>query len=420
MRKMTMKSMKCGLVCIVIMCASSGISTAADDFKKISSSVISIQQFTDEAKAAVEAVENKEFVRIYVGKSCSQEDFAAICQLGWIRMLSVEYGNEKIHDLSPLVHLEDLQDFSVKSAKASEKKPFDVGPLAQLSKLVNVSFYATKITNTQAMSGLKKLRNVGLYMSAVDSIDFLDGTPEVETLVLYGNEHTFKDYKPLLSLKKLKILNIYMNPQASDELLAPLQALTSLQTIEMANCRKLTTLDFLKNCKDLKKIEAKWCDKLTDISALAHMTTLKTVDVSDCPIDMITLLALSNKKDLEELNVEDTGVSSLSFLKGCVSLKRLDLSGTQVKDLLPLSECGLLENLDISETLVKDLSPLAECEKLAYLNITDTQVNDVSVLGQCKGLVWLGVSDAMPQEQTDKLKEIFPKLRIQRTKKLAQ
>ncbi len=379
------------LALIITICGFAEFSTAAEDIK-ISGSMISISSMTDEAKTKLETIADKEEMRLLIKKTCSQSDFSAVCQLGWIRKLELERGNDKINDLSPLANLKNLQRLKVSSVKASETAPLDIASLAQLTSLIDVDFYATKIKNTQAMSGLSKLRRVSLYMSSVDSIDFLNGAPEVRELILYGANHTFKNYEPLLGLKKLRKLDIYMNEQATDQLLSPLSALTSLTEIRMSNSSKITTLDFLANCKDLRFISANWSRLLTDISALANMDQLQSVGLSDCKID------------------------SISVLKDKKQLIGLDISRTAVSDISPLSGCKLLQSLDIEKTKVKDLSPLSACNVLQLLQIEDTPINDISVLVNCDNLRSLEVPKTVPQGQIDKLKEVFLDLRIKQGK----
>lgn len=405
-----MKRISFNLVFTVLLVWISGFCIAnADDFK-ISSSRISILHLTDEAKTAIEAVSDKEEKTVIVKKACSQEDFAAICKLNWVKKLEFENHNKEIHDLSPLSHLKGLQVLKIGYAKASHETPFDMAPLTELKSLVEVNFYSTHITNTQAMSGLSKLRKASFYMSAIDSIDFLKGTPELRELNLYGTAHSFKNYEPLLGLKKLRKLNIYMNKQATDELLAPLTALISLEDISMQNCNKVTTLSFLANCKNLRTINANWCRKLSDISALANMDMLRVVNIPKCQVSSISVL--QGMKYLERLDISETDVSDISALKGCDSLYDLNISDTEITDISILKNCPSLRLLDINYTEIKDLLPLAKCNNLNQLNCVATPIDDLTALLNCDDFDLLSVSEGISQIEIDKLKEAFPSLRV--------
>jgi internalin A len=379
------------LALIIAVCGVAEVSTAAEDVK-ISGSRIWISSMTDGAKTKLDAITEKEAKTILIKKTCSQADFAAICQLGWIRKLEFDSGNENINDLSPLANLKGLRKLKLRLFKTSKNAPIDVAPIAQLKSLIDVEFYSARVTSTNVLAGLSKLRRVSMHMTSVDSIDFLKGTPEIRELNLYGRGHTFKNYEPLLGLKKLRILNIYMNPQATDKLLAPLSAITSLREIRMSNSRKITTLDFLANCKDMRSINANWCSLLTDISALANMDQLQSVSISDSKI------------------------SSISPFKDNKQLTSLNISKTAVSDISPLSGCSKLQTLDIEKTKVKDLSPLSGCIELQTINISETPISDLSVLVNYDNLRSLEVSKTVSQDQIDKLKEVFLDIRIRQSK----
>ena len=311
----------------------------------------------------IEGVEDKE---VSITKLVTQEDFDNVCSnLPWIKKLEVGR-NENITDISSLAKLKSLESLNLRGLKASEEKPFDLAPLSKLTNLKKIEFYATKVTNTDALKSLVNLTYVSLYMSAVSSIDFLKSTPEVTYLSLYGFEHTFVNYEPVTGLKKLEELDIYMNKQASDENLAVLKSLTNLKKISMSNNKIATSLDFLENCHQLEEINASWCRNLEDFSALYNMKNLKTLKVSDSKL------------------------TNLDMIGETCTLENIDISGTQVTDISKLAPCTKLSSIDISETEIKDISPLYNTEK-----------------------IWsLEVSPDVPQEQIDKLKSLQPKIRI--------
>ena len=263
-------------------------------------------------------------MRVELSKACTQEDFEKISGFPWIQDLTVSYGNEQINSLAPLAKLKQLKKLELSNIKSSKAAPLDLTPLAGLSQLEELNCHVTRVKNTQALNGLVKLKNVNFYMSHVDSIEFMRTTPDLVEVDLYGFGHTFKNYEPLLGLKKLKKLNIYMNKQATDELLAPLAALTSLEEIRMSNSRQITSLGFLKNCRDIKTIHAAWSKKLTDISALADKDKLEVLQLADCAVTDFS--ALKGKKSLRDLDVSGTAFADLSVLQDSTSLTRLTVS----------------------------------------------------------------------------------------------
>ena len=327
---------------------------------------LEITRLTDESIKAINAIEKKKGLKVRIKKGCSQESFNRLASLPWITNLTIGHFNVTIDSFAPLSSLKSLTSFTALSLKASRNSPIDLGPLTGLSELQKVSFSGTSVTNTQALSGLAKLKDVSLRMSSADSIDFLKTTPAVEVLNLYGFGHTFKDYTPLLSLPKLKSLDIDMNKQATDEALAPLAAMTSLEEIDMSSCRRVTSLAFLAGSKGIQEIKASKCRKLVDLSALA------------------------DKADLEHLNIGKCPAEDFSSLRGKTKIKHLSLSGTSFSDLSIIGESKELNTLSINETKVVDLTPLQSF----------TQLKRVAV------------PTSVSSAQIDTLKKALPNLRI--------
>ncbi len=253
---------------------------------------------------------------------------------------------------------------------SSKTEHIVLAPFENLTKLVDVNFYSTHVSNTANLENCTDLRNVSLYMSAVDSIEFLRQTPKVEVLDLYRSGHTFEDYGPLLDLPKLRELNVYMNTAAIDEKLAPLKAIKTLQTFNASLNRKITTIDFLSSSRGMRNLQQWQCSSITDFSALDNMKDLMTLNVV-------------------ETNFNDT---DLKRLEGCRFLQGLSLSKTAVTDLTPLSSCGDLETLEIDNTGVVELDPLKQCTKLRRL----------------------ALSSDFPQEEVEDLLSVLPHLEVRR------
>ncbi len=324
--------------------------------------------------------------KILITKQAPQETLEALKQLEWVTELEIQ--SNLITDLSPLAAFSHLKEIKLNSMDMSKKSPLDISPLKAASQLEVFDSYATRITGTEALAGKETLREISFYMSAVESIDFLTSTPNVEKLDLYGTKHTFPDYQPVTSLKKLKELGVYMNEQAVDEKLAVLSELTTLEKISMSNCKKVTTLDFLANCENLRSIRALWCNELVDLSALKGKTEMVRLELDSVKADDFSFLPEMTK--LESLNLEDTSFSDMTLLPKGAPMKILNLENTSITTLEGVQQYPTLSRLDIGKTKITDFSPVTGLKKLYTLEVP----KEVS------------------EEQKAALKEAIPNLRI--------
>ena len=307
---------------------------------------VEIFRLSEKTIDEINAIEKKPS-RIQIQNECTQEDFDKISAFPWVKEIVFKGSNENINSIDVVAKLTDLKKITLLILKTSKEKPVDLTPLSGLSKLEWVSCMGTRVKNIQALSKLTMLKRAELHTSAVDSIDFVKNNPNLEHLGLYGVKHTFKNYEPVAGLKKLKSLNIYMNKQATDELLAPLAKITTLERIYMSNCKPVTSLEFLENCKNIKEVRAMWCNKLSDISSLADKSKLERFEIDDAIVKDFSVL--KGKPNLKILNLADTSFSDLSLLKDSTELIDLDIEGTPIKDIAMLKVFKKLRRLIVSK-----------------------------------------------------------------------
>ena len=355
-------------------------------------------------------------VRISFHKDADANIFEVLKKFPHLKMVSFHSVNA-MKDFSMLKELKNLEYLYVNRPIFNDKVIFDYSELSHLKNLKKLDFSSVKGKNVEALKNCSSLVEAKFYMSPIDSLEFVSGTPNLEKLDLYGFKHTFPSYAPLANLKKLKWLNVYMNKQATDKNLAVLEGLNTLETFKMANCKQITSLNFLRNCRSLKELSATWAEKLEDISVLGELPELQKVDLWDVPIKNIGVF--KGKKKLEELNLKRTRIKDISPLATCPKLEGINLCETEVTDLSPLANCQELGNLDLEGTKVHNLSLLASCAKLKWLNLKGTNVTDLSSLAKCTKLQRLELSESVPGKEIEALKKKLPKCRVE-IKKLKQ
>lgn len=355
--------------------------------------------------------EQQASTKIKIEKTVTQKGFDELIKsIKWIEKLEVKY-NENITNIATLKKAKSLKFLKLISLDQTKDNPMDLSPLKSIKNLTEVNFYATHVKGTEALSSHKNLEVVSLYMSAVESIDFLKNTPNVKELDLYGFKHSFKDYEPLKDLKKLEELNIYMNEQATDENLKVLSSLTSLKVFRAANCKKVTTIDFLSNCKDMERIDLTWAKGIADISAIKNMPNLIRLNLEDVVITDLSPIAGCTK--LEKLVLQKTvNVKDYSVIKKLVSLKSLNVSKNELTDISFVAGLENLGRLDISYNKIKDLKSVGTLASLYTLTMRGIKDISLDPLASCGKLRGLRIDQDFYQKEKDKLQEKLPKLRL--------
>lgn len=120
-------------------------------------------------------------------------------------------------------------------------------------------------------------------------------------------------------------------------------------------------------------------------------------------------------RNLKGLDLGHNAITDLSFLYEAPKLKVLILACNDIKDITPLACQTDLEYLEIFINKLTDLSPLAALKNLRDLNISfNPDITDVTALYDLPNLerLWLTMDKAVPQEQIDHLRELYPDTEI--------
>ncbi len=104
---------------------------------------------------------------------------------------------------------------------------------------------------------------------------------------------------------------------------------------------------------------------------------------------------------LRLLNLKDSQIDRLDFLRWMPNLLVLELQGTEIKDLTELIGLPHLQVLDIRNTAISDLGPLSQLSELRFVFLDGTQVSDLGPLKDCTKIVKLTYANT-PAEQLEK------------------
>jgi len=166
----------------------------------------------------------------------------------------------------------------------------------------------------------------------------------------------------------------------TDDDLAPLGKLKSLQTLEMNDLYDMTgeTFGFVADLKKLRRINLEQCVALTDkaVAGIAKSSTLESLNLGSCRTLTAACAAdLAGMTSLKELNLSglglpDTAMKDLVKLEGLTSL---DIATSQVSDdslaliatMPDLKRLGLRACRSLTLEGIKKLAPL----RLEYLEL---------------------------------------------------
>ena len=158
--------------------------------------------------------------------------------------------------------------------------------------------------------------------------------------------------------------------------------LTSLK----ANHRGIVDITGLEFAMNLRKLQLGGRNRITDLRPLANLKNLTQLhlwhrEIADMPpVTNLDISPLSGLINLEDLVLENSGISDISLLTELKALQGLGLSANNIEDISPLAGLKALQRLDLSENYIKDLSPLAGLTNLLELRITDNPAIDFSPL----------------------------------------
>lgn len=170
----------------------------------------------------------------------------------------------------------------------------------------------------------------------------------------------------------------------------------------------------IQNLKEIKKLSIKNTSMTpADIDAISCLTSLNELTLQNCglstiaPFSSLTSLthlnlgnnalrnieAVSQLTQLEELLLNGNVIVDLSHLSGCLNIKTLDLSQNTISSIAPLQSLNGLTNLNISNNTITDLTAIGYMSELLEFRAEHNDITDISALAQCPRLTYLDISN---------------------------
>jgi len=175
------------------------------------------------------------------------------------------------------------------------------------------------------------------------------------------------------------------------------ESITELQQYDLRNAGmdweeyenvKVKSLEDLQLVLNIQYLYLENVDSIYDYSPLAACKRLTSLQIDDS--DLTDISFVKYLPNLGYLSIRDNKISDLTPLSSCKSLYNLDIVGNPVRDLSVLSETDI-EYLYISASSVEDFSALSNFENMSDLHMYGCGGRDLSVLGTLTGLKTLGL-----------------------------
>ena len=260
------------------------------------------------------------------------DDMISKCHL----LRRIDFSDTHVCDLDPLA---DSQLWSIKADKTIVS---DLGPLASLSSLQELSLNgATLVVDLAPISRLTKLRILDIGSTSVIDLRHLADLSELESLDisrLHIGDHKSRPNGLDMMYRdphRFATGNFSLSPQQRDDAPPALGPLSRLERLRVLIARSTS---------------------IADLGPLAQMTALERLDLRGTDLDDIGPLARITA--LRDLDVSGTLVADAGPLRGLTELRRLNISRTPIVDVGPLEHLVSLVFLDVSETKVADVRRL--------------------------------------------------------------
>lgn len=194
-----------------------------------------------------------------------------------VNLKELHLRNCKISDLSALKNASHLEQLSLYGVNVEDAAVFE--KLTNLSKL-SLNKSSSPLKNYNSLKNLTHIRELELVQCGIQNMEFIRFMPELESLILDGNQ--IGDISPLEGLRSLDVLHL-SNNQISD--ISVLSGLSGLCYLSL----------------DGNHIE--------DISPLKNLMLLNSLELSDNPVK--DLSCLSDKKNLLWLSIRSVPIKNI-------------------------------------------------------------------------------------------------------------
>ena len=131
---------------------------------------------------------------------------------------------------------------------------------------------------------------------------------------------------------------------------------------------------------------------VSDIDFLKGFSLLDNLDAENCKLE--NLNGLSDCDRLTKINVNNNSLKNLKGLEKCIELKKIKAGANSLESLQGIENATILETVVLSDNQLKDISVLSKsAESLKYVNLDNNEISDISFLNNCSSLKLLEINN---------------------------
>ncbi len=228
-----------------------------------------------------------------------------------------------------LAHLRNLKTLRTLGLRNTPMSDAAMAQISQLQSLEYLGFMHAQLTDSglAQLGRLKRLRHLGLYLCSRYTgagLSFLKDLPQLESLLLYGQEITDQAAVNIAGAKNVRTLDL-RDTAITDEGLRHLAGLTKVEILFL-----FPVSTDVKDGQIVRSTEPRISN--AGLQYIGQMTNLRGLMLSSARVTAHGLKHLAGLKHLETLDVSCTDVSDegLENLKGLVQLRYLGLGYTRI------------------------------------------------------------------------------------------
>lgn len=304
---------------------------------------------------------------------------------------------------SQIANLSGIEDFTnLEELNLSGNAITNMDTVPQLLNLVSLNMSGNDLNTNEdvlnTISSLTNLRTLNLANTKLNNLNALSNLNKLVNLILSGNQ--INDFSPIIGFVTINKLDISNN--SSFVTLGPITSLQELKELNISYTG-LTSLDGIDSFLQLEKLYASNITGLqkdknrldslysVDEDKIAYLSNLKVLDLSSSGITEtkdstgkviqsanqapIAFDKLAKLPSLEELYLENMGISSLNGIVNLKNLKILDLANNKI-------DSDELENLITTKDEVVQTEDVLKASKI---ELQDNEIIDISIFASYPG-----------------------------------